>query len=703
MSPAISLVIGVLASANPAVDFDTQIMPILTQAGCNSGACHGAAVGRGGFALSLYGSNPALDFAAITQQWEGRRINLSRPDRSLFLRKPIADIDHGGDQRFAHDSEAAEIIRKWIQQGAQRHQQRQLVQVTITPDDVLVNDAGGQFSVSVTARFDDGTASDVTSWSVLTPDDPAALEVAGDGLILVRRPGRHLLLVRYLDRVLPVHATLPYSTQSIDFDDSPSKNRIDEVINDQLARLALPPSPAADDATFLRRVTLDLTGRLPTLEQTQAYLADNSTLRKTVLVDTLLASPEFIDYWTYEFGKLLRLRPIGNDRQAALTFAAWLRKQLEEGTPYDDVARTLLTAEGDSHTNGPATFHRVISGAREQAEFVSELFLGVRLRCANCHDHPLDHWTQDDYHGLAAIFARIQRGPIVSVGHQGEISHPRNGEAAVPRIPGTRFLGADGDQRSVLADWMTSPDNPLFARAIVNRLWRQMMSRGLVEPVDDLRATNPGTHPQLLDWLADDFVNHGYDLRHTLRRIASSAAYQRSSQPTDGNRIDDRFFSRYFTEPLEPEVLADAVADVTGTAFDYGGQPTGTRAIDLIDPHTSAPSLDVLGRCDREGGCESSASAGGVTVKLHLLNGDFLNQAIIDDRGRLHQLLVADDNDGSLIDEFYLRGLTRPPNAAERTFWRDEFATAKTLQQRTALAEDFLWGLLSSREFMTNH
>lgn len=698
----LTIVDSALASS---VDFDTQIMPLLTKAGCNTGACHGAAIGRGGFHLSLFGSDPAADFQAITQEREGRRVNLTHPERSLVLRKPIADLDHGGDQRFAHDSPSAQLLRQWLHDGAPRLQQRRLVDVRVTPEGYAARQPGDELTVAVTATFDDGTRVDVTPWAVLTAEDAASLEVIASGSVRVLRRGPHLLLVRYLDRIVPVRVVLPYGDPPAEANHSGSPASIDEFIEEQLHALGLPASPAADDLTFLRRVTLDLTGRLPTPRGAEAFLQETSIDKRAAVVDALMSSDEFALYWTYEFAKLLRLRPLGADTQVAVAFHEWLRAQWDRQTPYDELARALLLASGDSHEPGPAGFHRFVAGPREQAEFVSELFLGVRLRCANCHDHPLDRWTQDDYHGLAAVFAGVQRGREVTTAEAGDVIHPRTQEPAVPRLPGDRFLPDAADRVDELSAWLTSAENSYFARSIVNRLWRHLMGRGLVEPVDDLRATNPGTHPDLLAWLAEDFTRHDYSVRHTLRRIVLSRAYQRSGQPTEGNLVDERYSARFVPKPLPAEVLADAVADVTGVPFVYGGLPEGTRAIALLDPRIAARSLDLLGRCDREGACEVSAgggSGGGVAVKLHLLNGEFLNAAIVAAEGRLSRRLASGTGRDDLIEEFYLRALTRHPTPAERTYWQDAL-TAATADEQRALTEDFLWSLLSSSEFMTNH
>jgi hypothetical protein len=367
------------------------------------------------------------------------------------------------------------------------------------------------------------------------------------------------------------------------------------------------------------------------------------------------------------------------------------------------MARTLLTSEGDSHEFGPATFHRLAAGPREEAEYVSEVFMGVRLRCANCHNHPLDRWTQDDYHGLAQVFARLGRDRHVEQLDRGEVMHPRTGEAARPRIPGHGWLDGGTDPRGALAEWLTQPDNPYFARAIVGRIWRDLFGRGLVDPADDLRATNPATHPALFDRLVDDFIDSGYRIRHTIRLICNSAAYARSSVPTPHNHMDNRFYSHALVRPLAAEVLADAISDVTGVCDDYG-DAVGERAIELVDTSLAAATLDVLGRCDRSESCEAApGGVGGIATKLHLLNGPLVNRRLVAEDGRLQMLISEGASSEQIVEEFYLRALSRPPKTAELEFWLDEIDVHDASHARRTRLEDFVWSLLNSNEFMTNH
>jgi hypothetical protein len=694
------------ASEPLAIDFDTDVVPLLTKHGCNAGACHGAAAGRGGLRLSLFGGNPAFDYRSLVLELEGRRVNLAHPDRSLMLLKATETLSHGGNTRFDDGDPADLLLEAWIAAGAPRSQARRLVSFDVSPARQVVEALETPVSLRGRAAFDDGSSRDVTSWTVFTAEDPSAVEIdPRTGTAVLHRRGRHVVIARYLDRVVPLVLIVPLSETPVDLSHAPRHNVIDDHVLDLLATLRIPPSPQADDAAFLRRATLDLTGRLPNAERVREFSAQTQPDKRARLIDELLASDEFTEYWTWKFATLLRLRPQGGGETAGLlAYHRWLREGLAASVPYDRLVRDLLTAEGDSHVVGPANFYRTVAGPREQAEFASELFLGSRIRCANCHNHPLDRWTQDDYHGLAAIFARVERGQVVKRNTRGEVIHPGTGEAALPRIPGEDFVDVEADGRALLAEWLTSPDNADFARAIVNRLWKSLLGRGLVEPADDLRDTNPATHPELLDVLAHDFVEHGYDLRHTLRLIATSAAYARSAVPTDANRADDRYYSHSLVRPLEPEVLADALSDVLGTSTRYGDSPLGARAISLIDPGATSDALDILGRCSRAESCETSAAAtGGLPRTLHLFNGPLLNDRIAAQDGRLTRLLDSGRTPHEILDDFYVAALGRLPSADETELWTQELASASNATESRQILEDFLWALCTSREFVTNH
>lgn len=697
------------------VDFENDLIPIFTKFGCNAGACHGAAAGRGEFNLSLFGGNPQADYEAIVRQLAGRRINLMRPEESLIILKPTAQISHGGGQVLDENGEGARLLRNWIRQGATYETLRHLERVEISPQKHVISNLERPVQLHATAHFSDGTREDVTRWTVFTPEDTSAIEIdTATAVAKMRRRGRHIILARYLTEVVPIEFIAPlnevpiqnaYKNNATHTSPESMNPSIDDEILKLLSTLRLPVSPTVDDATFLRRVTLDLTGCLPTPEAVTAFLGDSSINKRETLVDTLLGSDEFNKYWTLQLAKLLRIGAQERNTQGAFVYHQWLSQQVRDGVGYNQIARSVILATGDSHEVGPANFYRTVNGPREQAEFMSELFMGARLRCANCHNHPLDKWTQDDYHGLAAIFAKIESDQIVKVKLSGEVIHPATREKAAPRIPGNRFLSANvPDGRVELADWLTGQDNPYFAKAIVNRLWKAMMGRGLVEPVDDFRSTNPATHPELLTELADDFVAHGYDLRRTLRRIALSESYARSADMLPQNATDDRFYSHALRKPLEPEVLADAISDVLGIPDTYGNEPIGTRAVSLFNPNTESEALDILGRCGRETSCESATDVtDGLQRKLHLFNGDLLNARIGVPGSRLDRLMAVDKLPMEIVSEFYLAALNRYPTETEQQFWEQYIDVNASANFQRAILEDMVWSLLTCNEFVANH
>ena len=718
MSPLlITVALLSVGDAEP-VDFDTQIVPILTRYGCNSGACHGSAAGRGGFNLSLYGSDPERDHEAVVFDLEGRRVNQSRPDESLLFLKATESLNHGGGPRFDVDSESAGLLLRWVREGARRRQLRKLDSLELRPQSTIVEATGQQASISVIATFDDASRQDVTRWSTLTPDDTDAVSVTTDGIATVHRRGQHLIQVRYLDRVMPAELIVPINDSEQQPPVGTASNFIDQLIERRLSTLRLPASPACDDVTFLRRACIRLKGRLPGYHDflyfTHTSEPDpisrivrglpstiDGQVRRNEFIKNLLVSGEVTAYWTHWLARLLRLRAEGDDDESTRAYFDWLKWQVQQGTPLDHVAGQLLTATGNTKLNGPANFYRNARDPRKQAEFVSETLMGVQLRCANCHDHPLDRWTQDDYHGLAAVFARVNAGPVISLSSHGEVIHPRTGEPARLRIPGDRFVGETTDARRDLMAWLIEKDNPYFDRAIVNRLWKAVMGRGLVEPVDDLRDTNPGTHPELLKQLAADFARNGRDIRHTLRRICTSDAFSRSSVPVDGNESDDRFYSHFIKVPLLPEVLADSISDVTGVSDKYGREPKGTRAVNLYAGNLESETLDVLGRCSREESCDSGpAAVADLPRALHLINGPLLNEKLSNSRRIEHAIKTLTDEE--LIRKFYVESLSRPPTEAESHFWTQALSAADTPQTHREVVEDFVWSLLMSQEFATS-
>ncbi|MGK0157231.1 MAG: hypothetical protein ACI9SE_004207 [Neolewinella sp.] len=694
------------------VDFVNDLIPVLTRSGCNAGGCHGAAIGRGGFRLSLLGGNPRKDFESIVTELGGRRVNLAQPEESLVYLKPTASLKHGGKLALAEDSEGAELLLRWIDEGAQFTQHRTLAKVEVTPGLNTADALGETVPLTTTAHYTDGTSRNVTQCTVFQAEDPSAVMVDADrNTALVLRRGRHVVIARYLGKVVPMEFLVPLTDEQVDLAKEPRHNFIDEEVLATLASLRIPVSEMADDATYLRRLTLDLTGRLPQASRVRAFLKDPDVGKRAKMVDELLKSEGFVEHFTLQLSKLLRLRSQGGKNSITIRPSAvrryheWIADQVRKGTGYDQLARSLIEAGGDSREVGQANFYRTAEDPLLHTEFVTELFMGSRMRCANCHNHPLDKWTQDDYHGLVAIFAKIGRAEVVEVNAIGTAMHPVTGQPAKLRIPGVCDLPADVlDGRRAFADWLTREDNPYFARAIVNRLWQSMMGRGLVTPVDDFRDTNPATHPSLLTRLATDFVSHGFDLRHTLRRIATSATYARSANAVAQNAADDRYYSHALRRKLAPEVLADAMSDVLGVAGFYGTESEGTRAVSLPDASIKSDALDVLGRCGRTVSCESaSAPVGELPRKLHLFNGELLNGRLGVKGSRLAQLLEAGASPRTIVTEYYLAALGRLPTSNETEFWQQQGTSGGAAELQRELLEDFVWSLLTCNEFQTNH
>ena len=698
------------ALANEPTDFRTQVVPVLTKLGCNAGSCHGSAAGRGDFKLSLYGSRPQDDFRAIVLDGKGRRINRADFLKSLVLRKPGGELDHGGDQLFDLDDESGQIIANWIRQGAKFENKLRLKKLDVGTSPLILKRHGTKHQFRIQATFSDGTQKDVTRWTVLTSNDTSSVSIDEETNIAnIVRPGRHVVIARYMDQVAPIEIIVPYGDLPNPNVLSAGENFVDDYVCEKLNQLGIQAARQTDDASFFRRLTLDLTGRLPKPGNVQSFLADNDTEKRKRLVDNLLESEAFVDYWTYRIARQLRIRSQQNDKIGVRVYHNWLRKKIADKRSWKEIAGEMLLAKGDSHQTGQANFYRTTGDARLQAEFVTESLMGVKLRCANCHNHPLDHWTQDDYHGLAAIFAKVKQTRFVTLNPSGENIHANTGKPAKPRVPGEFFIDTDEtDVRTPLARWMLEKENPYFARAMVNRIWQALLGRGLVEPVDDLRSTNPATHPALLKRMADDFIEHGYDIRHTIAKICTSKAYQRSVGDPKAPEYQRLFYANATVRPLPPEVLSDAIADVTGIFDKYPGYPLGTRAVQLADPKTRSASLDILGRCSRDESCESGGgdSATGLSTQLHLLNGGLVNQKIEDQVGHLAVMINSESKTNEIVDFFYTQAFGRQPKQTELDFWIEQIDSKNSkpnAKARIQQMEDFVWSILNSKEFATNH
>lgn len=695
---AMSSIAAVAADKPPA--FRTDVLPVLTRAGCNAGACHGAASGQGGLRLSLFGYDPDADFERLTREFGGRRIDLAHPDDSLILRKASeTKVDHEGGRKLGDDSAGYAKIREWIAAGAPAGPaDLKVTGIAVEPADLLLDKAGESRQLRVTAKLSDGTSREVSSLALYTSNDDAVAEVSKAGALTLTGRGLTSIMVRYSGQVAAVRVAAPLDGPGAPEGDFPAANWIDDHIRAEFVRLHIAPAPLCADAEFLRRAYLDLAGRLPDEATVRAFLAEPASAGKRLrVVDELLGSEAFVDFWTMKLADLLLLNGQGPPAKA---WHGWLREQVAGNVPFDRIARDLITASGNPAQNGPAGFMLLATDPRDLSEHVGRIFLGSQIGCARCHAHPTDRWTQEDYHRFAAFFARLTRdGGQVRAGDRGEVDDPKTGHPLEPRPLGAaEIVNSDGaDRRLALAAWMTDPANPFFARTIVNRVWKHLLGRGLVEPVDDLRPTNPATHPALLDALAADFTAHGYDLRRLVRLIVASRTWQLASHGGSADAAAAKLFARAQLKPLSAAVFADAVAQVTSVPDVFAGYPSGTRAVQLISPATPSPALDVLGRCERKRSCDSSSnSGGGLAQALHLLNGSTINDKL---HGGLATELPALGN-REVIETLYLRAVSRFPSAGELAEWN---AMLPQDEKRPEAVADFIWAVLNSREFAANH
>lgn len=676
-----------------AIDFDTQIAPLFSRLGCNAAACHGASGGRGSFQLSLFGSDAGFDFDQVVRDRRGRRVHRTESERSLLLLKATGSIDHGGGRRFDPDSREYRLIADWIGQGARRIRSRQLLALRVEPAAVEFPKTGESTSLRVLGEFDDGSIRDLTADAVLQSLDEEAVSVNG-AVATAEREGMHSVLVRFMDQVAMLEIAVPYGEPGAI--ENGESGWVDGAVNGQLSRMGIPPLDPTDDATLFRRWSLDLAGELPGPDDVRAFVSDTSADKYTRTVDRYLASGRFVDLWTWHLAEWLRIGGNNQPEPVAAAWQQWLKGHLAGEASLAQMARESLTASGPVES-GATGFFRLAADPRIQAELTGTVWMGVRIGCANCHNHPLDHWKRDDYYRLAACFSGIRsRGNRIEWDSSRQLLHPVSGAAVRGGLPG-REPFPSGDPRDKLADWILDRKERWLARSASNRIWSLLMGRGLYEPVDDWRGTNPVSNRVLLDRLAECLDENGYRLRPLIREIALSAAYRRSvsGDPESGR---DRFAWRFLPRPIPAPVLLDAIEGISGSA-----PPSGAGHLASVRPMAS-PELVALGQCGRNATCStgsrSSADSGGLASSLLRMNGELLNSRIGKAGGWLQTRLGSGVDDATLLDELYWRAFSRGPEEEERSFWMEKLAQAENPAGRMQLWEDLLWGVLNSREFL---
>ncbi|MCA9045357.1 MAG: DUF1553 domain-containing protein [Planctomycetaceae bacterium] len=718
--------ISVFADEQP-VSFTNDVIPVLTKAGCNMGACHAkAGNGQNGFQLSLLGFEPRDDYEHLVKEAKGRRLSYAAPDQSLLLQKASSQIPHGGGLRLKTTSKSYEILREWIRQGARfdREDTPNLVSIEVQPKHATVQQRSRQ-QLRAIAHYSDGTQRDVTGLALYESNDEAMAEVTKSGLVQIQEiTGNVAVMVRYQGQVAVYRASVPLGVPITKM--PPPNNFVDEHVLGNLERLGIPPSPLCDDATFLRRVTLDIAGRLPTTGETKAFLASQEKGKRARVIDELLRSPDYADYFASKWAALLKNRRDNNsDIVANFAFHAWVRDSLLANKPFDQFVRELLAATGTVITNPPVAWYKRVTEPKQQIEDVAQLFLGVRMQCAQCHHHPFERWSQDDYYSLSAFFSRVGRKPTATRGedlifHQRGVAEAKNvksGQMLRPAALGDDIgeIPADEDPRLRLVDWMSKPENPFFAKAVVNRYWKHFFGRGLIEPEDDIRDSNPPTNPELLAALEKHFIESGFDLKELVRFITTSNAYQLSSRPNDANLADNQNFSRFYPRRMQAEVLLDSIDDLTGTRTTFANLPSGTRAIALPDNSYNKASefLRVFGRPDNSSVCECErVQTSSLAQSLHLINSSEVKNKLAAGSGRAATLAKSEAPLEQRVDEIYLMAFARYPTPTEQlaavTYLQEpvEKSDGTYLPEDQALKQnlqDLIWALANTKEFLFIH
>lgn len=711
----------VAAPADRAPGFVYDVLPMLSRAGCNAGGCHAKPEGQNGFKLSVFAFDPRADHRAIVKGDRGRRVFPAAPEESLLLRKATQAVEHGGGQRFEVGSAPHRLLTDWIAGGMPyaHPDDAALVGVDVYPRDRRYRKGATQ-ALAVTARYADGLARDVTALAAFASTEPQVARVDDAGRIAVGDvTGGAVVTARFMGEVAVSRVTVPSERLLPDslYAALPANNFIDEAVHARLKELGLAPSALCTDAEFIRRASLDAIGVLPTPDEARAFLADASPDKRARLVDQLLGRPAYADYWATKWGDLLRPNTQRVGVKPVYLIDRWIRDSLGSNMPHDQFARAILTAQGSTHEVGPVVLFRDRREPADLTTFVSQVFMGVRLECAKCHHHPSERWGQDDFYQFAAFFDSLKRkGQGISAPISGEaehiwfapgdgaVKHPVTDEPLKPKLPGgpEPTIAQDQDPRAVFADWLTGPDNPFFARAAVNRVWGELMGRGVVHPVDDLRETNPPSDERLLDALARDFVAHRYDRKHLIRTILNSRVYQLSSLPNDTNAADTRNFSRSYRRRLPAEVMLDAVSDLTGVPESFDGLPAGARAVRVWNNKLDSSFLDAFGRPDASADCPCERDRGtSVVQSLHLMHSTKLQAKIASPDGRAARLAKSDLSPERIVEDLYLAAYARPPEADELKVAVEAFGAKGATRQ--SATEDVMWALINSAEFVFNH
>ncbi len=702
------------AAVSPPLSFRLDIMPVFMRAGCNTGSCHGAARGKDGFRISLFGFDPDGDHFRLTREMVGRRVNLAVPSDSTLLEKAVGAVPHTGGKRFETSSELYRTLIGWIESGAPNDDVAKLptvVGVDLYPRRAVLDGKGSTQQLTLRARYSDGTDRDVTRLAVFLTNNDVSAPVTPDGLVTAGERGEAFVMARFETHTTGSQFIVLPKGLRFEYPQEPEANYIDHLVTDKLKKLRIAPSELCDDETFLRRAAIDIVGLPPTVEEHDRFMASTDPAKRSKWVDELLERKEFSEIWVSKWAELLQVRtdPTRNVSQKAMfLYYNWLVDKLSHNMPMDQMVQELLGASGGTFKNAATNFYQITNETLPLTENVAQVFMGIRVQCAQCHNHPFDRWTQNDYYSFAAFFAQIgrkrgedYRETIVFNSGGGEVNHPVGGRAMAPKFLGGETPDVNGkDRRVVLAKWLASSRNPWFATSFANRVWAHFMGVGIVEPIDDFRVSNPPSNPELLDALGKHFTDTKYDLKSLVREICESRTYQRSTHRNPSNESDDRNFAHALVRRIKAENLLDTISAVTETKDKFDGLPMGARAVQIADGTRSTYFLRTFGRATRETPCSCEVKMEPtLSQALHLLNGDTVNQKIRAG-GVVERLQAAKKSPEDAIRELYLRSFSRKPTDGEIATLTA--GLKQTKDQKQAL-EDLFWALLNSREFLFNH
>lgn len=696
------------------INFTQEVVAAFTRAGCNSGACHGTPSGKNGFRLSLQGYLPDQDFEVLTREVFGRRTNPLQAENSLILTKGLAKIPHEGGKKLWNNEETYKVIEKWIAEGCKASPPEStpdLVSLDILPKGRTLRNEATHQQVVVIAHFADGSKRDVTPLVKFNSSDEQVATVGKNGQVSFHKRGSVAILCRYLHLIDNAKIAYLREVPGFVWNNPPAANYIDEHVFAKLQQLQILPSDLCTDEEFVRRVFLDVTGTLPTIDEAKEFLADADVAKRAKLIDRLLEMPEYADFWAMKWADVLRNTRKQVAYRGAHNYRRYLAEAFEHNRPFHELVSELITSTGDTMMNPAANYYRVARDPQDCAETTAQLFLGVRMQCAKCHNHPFERWTQDDYYGFAAFFARVkQKKPnpngeaeVIFLARAGEVNHLRTNQTMKPKAPGFPAFDvqANEDRREYLAEWLSRPDNPFFARSIVNRIWFHLMGKGIVDPVDDFRDSNPPCNEELLTALAEDFTKSNFDFKHMVRVILNSRAYQFGARTNEFNKEDEKYFSRAYTKLLSAEQLLDAISTATSVPEKYAGMPLGTRAFQLPDGEINHPFLQAFGQPTRELACECAReSESTLNQALNLINGNVVHAKLRDENNRIGQLMKEGKSDPDIIAELYFATLSRPARPEEI---EGGLAHVKNGEDRRRALEDIHWALLNCKEFLFRH